>query len=492
MKPLSTLLSTALCLSMMPLCAWAADAASSTAAQDAMSQVERERIVKALVEGDDKTGASFNDVDLPKTTTPVPMPVMNNPYKGDMPAVAPQDSSKTNNFEIKRRDAENAISIALAQQGAAELVEASIVRPVNTVLYKHSSPLKIDIKTLQFDAAAHTWSANLLLTNDAGEVITALPTSGRWLEMQAVPSVKRNIRAGEVITEDDIELMNYPKARLHDDNVMDMAELVGTTPRRTISNNRPIRKNEVQAPAVVKKGANVTMRFNTPAMSISTIGQALQAGGKGEMIRVKNMDSNAIVQATVLSESEVLVGVSDGTNSNAQAVIIAPPKPDVTVQAGKEVATPLTPLPNATPAQPAPLPTPSQPQAQIAPTQEKIAEPAPQAVATQPTPNAALQSPIPTQAPAQAAQPIPIRPEMPHTEQAKQAATEEDKKAALKEKMVRDAFMESEGMTPSKALEELNPDDMILAPRKMILSPDLPDLDPTKPRSTNPLQGMTP
>ncbi len=478
MKPSHTLVSAALCLIMMPLCTWAAEPIQTEkSAQDASSQAERERIVRALVEGDDKTASSFQDVTLPTVETPPSTATTTT-----TPAIASGENGKTSLFEVTRRDAEASVGIALAAAGASELTEADIIKPINTILYKHDKPLKIEVKTLQFDPKSHLWNGNLLLIDETGNVVTAMPASGRWQELKSVPSLKHTIRAGEMIKEEDIVQMHYPASRLHDDNVVDASELIGKTPRRSISNSRPIRKNEVQAPAMVKKGATVTMHYNTPAMSITTIGQTLQDGGKGELIRVKNIDSNAIVQASVLSENEVQVGGFDGINTNVQAVILSPAKKDVVVQAGKEVAIPLTPTPQTT-ASPAPAATetPAPEPQQALPTENtadsaKSAEPAQSTLA-----NPTLQ------------QPIPITRGVPSRADIDKASEEEKKKQELKEKMVRDAFMNEEGMTPTKALESLNPDDMILAPKKMFTSPELPDLDPTKPRDpANPFKGMTP
>jgi len=53
----------------------------------------------------------------------------------------------------------------------------------------------------------------------------------------------------------------------------------------------------------------VTMVLQTSNMVLSTQGKAVQDGAKGEVIRVQNIESNRIVDATVVGSNQVAVTV---------------------------------------------------------------------------------------------------------------------------------------------------------------------------------------
>lgn len=210
-------------------------------------------------------------------------------------------------FQLTLKEAEQAISEMLQEEGVSEHPSARIGNNRKLVLYKYTKPFSVAIKTLKYNTDDSSFSGNLYFM-DGEEVLSAIPVSGTYEEMVNVPMLKRSLSKGQPIEEANITHKLMSQNRIRADTVTDEAELLGQTPRRAISQNRPIRKMELTAVSVIKKGGMVTMRYNTPFMTITTVGQALQAGGEGETIRVKNAESNITVSATVLSSGEVLVG----------------------------------------------------------------------------------------------------------------------------------------------------------------------------------------
>lgn len=210
-------------------------------------------------------------------------------------------------FQLSLKDAEKAISDMLREEGVADHPGARIDNNRKLVLYKYTKPFSVAIKTLKYNTDERSFSGNLYFM-DGEEVLSAIPVSGTYEELVEVPMLKRSLSKGQPIGEENIIHKLMSQNRLRADTVTDEQQLLGQTPRRAISQNRPIRKMELTAVSVVEKGSMVTMRYNTPYMTITTVGQALQPGGEGEVIRVKNSESNITVSATVLTGGEVLVG----------------------------------------------------------------------------------------------------------------------------------------------------------------------------------------
>jgi flagella basal body P-ring formation protein FlgA len=59
------------------------------------------------------------------------------------------------------------------------------------------------------------------------------------------------------------------------------------------------------APILVRRGAIVTIRLETPNMSLTARGKALENGSAGDVIRVVNLQSNKTIQVEVTAENDV-------------------------------------------------------------------------------------------------------------------------------------------------------------------------------------------
>jgi flagellar basal body P-ring formation protein FlgA len=225
-------------------------------------------------------------------------------------AEPPAASGQKYLFELSYDDAESAIGQALADKGAAKKVSANINGHRNDALFSYTKPITVEIRGLKFDKMTSRWSANLLMVAE-GDVISAMPVAGRFEETVEVPVLKKQVRTGEVIGEEDIEMREFPIAHTRAGTITDTAELIGKSPSRVISAYRPIRTHEIDTPAVIRKNGIVQMRYLSPGMEISATGQAIGEGAKGEVIAVRNMTSKKVVRAVVEDQNTVTILGSD-------------------------------------------------------------------------------------------------------------------------------------------------------------------------------------
>ncbi len=218
-------------------------------------------------------------------------------------------------FQLSYDDAEQAIGQALAQKGAGAKVAANINGHHNEALFSYSKPISVEIRGLQFERPSR-WSANLLFMAD-GEVVSAMPVGGRYEEMIEVPVLKREVRSGDVIGEADVEIRDFPITHTRTDTITDSAVLIGKSPVAAISPSRPVREHEIASPAIVKKNGIVSMRYTSPGMEITTTGQAMNEGARGDVISVRNTASRKIVRASVVDAGTVsIVGTGEPYASN--------------------------------------------------------------------------------------------------------------------------------------------------------------------------------
>lgn len=84
--------------------------------------------------------------------------------------------------------------------------------------------------------------------------------------------------------------------------------LVGKVARRTLLPGEPIPVNAVRDPFLVLQGRTVQIVFQEGGLTITGYAVALQSGGMGEVVSVRNVDSGIIVKGAVLADGTVHVG----------------------------------------------------------------------------------------------------------------------------------------------------------------------------------------
>jgi flagellar basal body P-ring formation protein FlgA len=221
-------------------------------------------------------------------------------------------------FTLSYAEAEEALGRALADKGAAEKVAAFINGRKNEALFSYTKPLEVQIRGLQFDKPSGHWSASLLAISGS-EIVTAIPSSGRYDELAEIPMLKHVVKNGEIIKADDIEIRDIAVSQTRSDIVTDMAGLIDKSPVYSITAGRPIRMHEIAVPPLVKKNSIVQMHYHSPGMEISTTGQAMEDGIKGVTISVKNLTSKKIIQAVVDDVASVNIVTPDDSHAEHSA-----------------------------------------------------------------------------------------------------------------------------------------------------------------------------
>jgi flagella basal body P-ring formation protein FlgA len=125
-----------------------------------------------------------------------------------------------------------------------------------------------------------------------------------WLEM---PVARRTLQRGELVGAEDISFARLSSLLLPRDAVSEQGEIVGQRAARTIETGEPFRRERLSTPPVIEAGSKVSMVYKNGLFEVSATGVALEAGGRGHEIRVRNEASKKIIAATVLEPG--LVGV---------------------------------------------------------------------------------------------------------------------------------------------------------------------------------------
>ncbi|TCL01447.1 flagella basal body P-ring formation protein FlgA [Shimia isoporae] len=111
------------------------------------------------------------------------------------------------------------------------------------------------------------------------------------------------IRANTIITADAIGLKRGSAEGVYDNP----EQVLGQEARKSLYPGRPIRLDDVGAPALVDRNQVVTLIFAGSGLQIETEGRALDRAGEGERLRVMNIGSRTTVTGTVMPDGSVRV-----------------------------------------------------------------------------------------------------------------------------------------------------------------------------------------
>lgn len=113
----------------------------------------------------------------------------------------------------------------------------------------------------------------------------------------------RTIRPQDILAPSDIVAV----ARTVPGALSDPAEAIGQEARIAIYAGRPIRAGDLGPPAVVQRNALVILRYEAHGLNIAAEGRALERGAAGDLVKVMNLASRAIVIGQVSDNGAVYV-----------------------------------------------------------------------------------------------------------------------------------------------------------------------------------------
>ena len=112
---------------------------------------------------------------------------------------------------------------------------------------------------------------------------------------------------GHIITQQDIQIVEYNLSKLNRGYYTDKKDLIGQETSRRLNKFKVIHPGQVKAPLMVKQGEQVALVATNKQFSVRMSGKALMNGALGDHIRVKNLSSKRIIEGKVTRSGEVTV-----------------------------------------------------------------------------------------------------------------------------------------------------------------------------------------
>lgn len=217
-------------------------------------------------------------------------------------ALLRRDSRVVSSTAIERH-----IHDALADRGAIEgAVEVVLANRGFQFNVPSESPADLAVRDLVFDPRSGRFSAIVSAPANSPDAVSAR-VGGSVHEVTDVPVLARRLAAGEVIEAADLEWVPLRSDRLTRNIIVDADQLIGLAPRRAMHSGRAINQHDVERPELVSRGSLVIMELTGPGMRLTARGKALDDGGKGDTVRVTNLQSKTVVEGLVTGPGKVAV-----------------------------------------------------------------------------------------------------------------------------------------------------------------------------------------
>jgi len=124
---------------------------------------------------------------------------------------------------------------------------------------------------------------------------------------QDVLCASNSLKRHQLIREEDIHIERRNSARLSHDIMINPEEVIGKRTKKAVKINMPLRGNFLELPPLVKRGDPVTVLAESSNFLIKTIGEVLEKGNKGQIIKVLNISSRKGIYARVIDSNTVRV-----------------------------------------------------------------------------------------------------------------------------------------------------------------------------------------
>lgn len=220
----------------------------------------------------------------------------------------------TYSADIGVKKVEEAIKEALTEQGVEGKLDINVSGySTGFDLLHNADSYTVHVKTMNVNDRNRLWNATVAFIpkNQKSEIFRV---SGKYDVLVNVPVLTKKLPQHTVIAEEDIDWIEMPSRNIRFGTVMDAEKLIGQELRRSMRDRTPIKDRDIQKEQILSRNNNVNILYRSGTISLRTIGIALDSGGIGDVIKVRNPSSNKIIQAIIIDGENVEAMASANAN----------------------------------------------------------------------------------------------------------------------------------------------------------------------------------
>lgn len=115
------------------------------------------------------------------------------------------------------------------------------------------------------------------------------------------------LKRGTILHAEDLKAKSFDISELKFGYFTDSKEVLGKTLKRHLSRGAVLTPSNLAVTKIIHRGERVTIVATTGGISVQAAGQALEDGGMGDIIRVKNLNSKKVIEGRVEAPGRVKV-----------------------------------------------------------------------------------------------------------------------------------------------------------------------------------------
>lgn len=165
---------------------------------------------------------------------------------------------------------------------------------------------QIMVEQVTYDAHTQRFAAGLAISAE-GMAAQRIRLAGRAVTTLPVVLAVRQLAVGDVVRAEDVRLARMPANRIRAGAADSVEQAVGQALRRPAAAGQPLLMANLAEPLVVERGSTVTMQYETPGLTVTATGRAMEGAARGAVLPVMNLSSRIVVEARAIGPGRVRV-----------------------------------------------------------------------------------------------------------------------------------------------------------------------------------------
>lgn len=210
--------------------------------------------------------------------------------------------------EVEKSEIARMVEAAVKEKMGSDNLDVSIDSVIPRMIMDGTDAPEITIKSTLIDTINNKFDVRLAIKG-ANNSRENLDLNGSVYRTTDIPVLTANYKNGDVIRAGDIKMVNIRQDNINQSIALKADDLIGMTPRRSLTSDKPVRMADLERPEMVAKGQAITMVLQNGPMTLTAKGKAMESGAKGDIIRVLNTESNRTIEAVVSAPQRVTIAL---------------------------------------------------------------------------------------------------------------------------------------------------------------------------------------
>lgn len=209
--------------------------------------------------------------------------------------------------QLPRQDIEAVLREELAHHGVDAEMEIELPGLIPPMV-PAGSWFQIAVEGVSVEQPGSRFQATLVVLAD-GAGTQRLRVAGRAVQTVPVVVATRRMALGEIVGRNDARLMRMRSERVRPGHAQQLEQVVGQELRRPMASEQGFAVVDLGPPSIVQKNGLVTLLLESPGISLTAQGRALEAAARGGTVPVMNLASRSIVEGVAVAPGRVRVAM---------------------------------------------------------------------------------------------------------------------------------------------------------------------------------------